>query len=49
MTAALAEAVGPTGHVVATEVTEPSYGSPVTSEHRQPGSQPALCGSPNGT
>ncbi|MGW6712226.1 hypothetical protein ACWF9X_06330 [Streptomyces globisporus] len=24
MTAALAEAVGPTGHVVATEVTEPS-------------------------
>ncbi|WP_251144997.1 methyltransferase domain-containing protein [Streptomyces sp. McG3] len=30
MTAVLAEAVGPTGRVVATDVAEPSYGAPVT-------------------
>ncbi|WUX34094.1 methyltransferase domain-containing protein [Streptomyces anulatus] len=30
MTAVLAEAVGPTGHVVAVDVAEPSYGTPVT-------------------
>ncbi|MFJ3325658.1 class I SAM-dependent methyltransferase [Streptomyces griseus] len=30
MTAVLAEAVGPTGRVVATDVAEPSYGTPVT-------------------
>ncbi|WP_254404119.1 class I SAM-dependent methyltransferase [Streptomyces anulatus] len=30
MTAVLAEAVGPKGHVVAVDVAEPSYGTPVT-------------------
>lgn len=30
MTAVLAEAVGPEGHVVAVDVAEPSYGAPVT-------------------
>lgn len=44
MTAVLAEAVGPNGRVVAIDVADPSYGTPVTLENRQPGSRRALSG-----